>query len=156
MNHQFLVRALVCRRRAVLSDPERTRRRKLRIRFELGKVFDEWGLLDHIILPSDPTNTAVRFLPNPRTDWIDYTTRSSRAFQSFDTGVRSAIVSDSQRLRAFGEQLLRALHPQAALRLRLLHAFAGEWWAEPGGVVFTVEVGLQTVRCSWREGGDES
>ena len=138
----------------MLSEPERARRRKLRIRFELGKVFDEWGLLDHVILPSDQTNnTAARFLPmNPRTDWIDYVAHLSRAFQSFDTGVRSAILADSsQKLRAFGAQLLQALHPQAALRLRLVHAFAGEWWAEPGGVVFTVEVGPQTVRCSWRE-----
>jgi hypothetical protein len=167
MNQQLVVQALVMRRRhrvAALSDPERARRRGLRIRFELGKVFDEWDLLDRTAIPPNdqpPASAVVRFLPtssNPRTDWIDYVARSSRTFQSFDTGVRSTILDgDPRALRAFGEQLLRALHPRAAFHLRFIHAFAGEWW-RGDDVVFTVEAGgSQTVRCSWRmeEGGDE-
>jgi hypothetical protein len=85
-----------------LSDLERSRRKWLLVRSNLGRFFDSWGLVHHVNCTSDA-----------RTAWVEFVQEGliqkqhTRGF--FDLCVRSAGVNGV--LYAFGVDFLEATHP---------------------------------------------
>lgn len=112
MNQHLTLMSLV-RAKSVMSEPERRRRKELRIRHELGKLFDTWGLAEVV----DGSRLGVWGCAEAlRAAWVGYVYTGTRQKQHvggcLDLCVRSVPIAGM--IRPFGVQLLQALHPGLA------------------------------------------
>lgn len=164
MNHRLVIQTLV-RPHTSISDVERFRRKALRVRCNLGKLFDAWKI--EWYLDFDRLAQAGLDCVDPRRAWVDYIERGLcrrklGVNKYFHLAIRSALLDYNGKrcmnwLRAFGEQFLRALHMPWGFSVRkeggveVISAVAGDFVAiGDGPYAYTVDASAGWI---WLMGG---